>query len=111
MPYTAKEAIQPVGNFWCDVFVNKRPNHVLQRVKFTVIPGNAESLLGVETAKKLGVVKIIANIDSLEDYEAKYPRVFAETLGKAHDMIKLTIRDDIEPVSYTHLTLPTILLV
>jgi len=107
LPYTAKEPIQPVGRVWCDLQLHNN-TAVLEDVAFTVIPNKGESLLGNETGKQLGVIRIINRV-GLDDYEARYPRLFSEVLGKSKNEIKLTIRDDIAPVAQPFRRVPLLL--
>jgi hypothetical protein len=108
LPYTATTAIQPLGHFWCDITLTNRPV-TLNNVKFTVIPQRVDSLLGIDTAKKLGVVQIVANVSTMSDYETRYPRLFSDRLGKSNVEIKLTIREDIEPVAQPLRRVPVLL--
>lgn len=98
IPYMSESPIKPIGQFWTDIETMESGKH-LENVKFTVIPGKADSLLGIDTAKELGIVKFIANVLTIDDYEKQFPRLFSNKLGKSDVEIKLTIRHDIMPVA------------
>ena len=94
--YSSDTPIKVMGQFWADV-QGGSSQKTLKDVRFIVISENAESLLGIDTATALGVVKFANAV--LADYESKFPNLFSFRIGKADKQISLSIRDDVEPIA------------
>ena len=101
--YTSETPMEIVGQFWAEVkAVNT--GEVMKNVRFVVIAENAEPLLGIQTATQLGIVKFVNQIGT--EYEAKFPNLFSGGVGKAKNVIKLTIKDDVEPIAQPYRRIP-----
>lgn len=64
--YSSSEPLLVKGIFWCEVGIGKRST----TAEFTVICGRGEPLLGKDTAVKLGVLRIGANVAAVSDLKS-----------------------------------------
>lgn len=97
-PYASTKSLPVVGTFLCKTTVGKQSTNA----EFVVIDGLGESLLGCDTAMKLGVLKMglnVAAISSEPTWQQKYPQVFSGVGKLKNRQIKLHIDDDITPVA------------
>ena len=69
--------LEKIQNFF--IGLGERIRHI------TVIAGIAPAILGYNTCNMLGIIKIINNISSSEDYKKQYPNVFCPHIGKLKD--------------------------
>ncbi len=74
--YSSNQPLTVKGAFLCEVIISNRT----EQAEFIVIRGKGEPLLGRETAIKLGVLKIGADISAMielkQALQQKYPEVF-----------------------------------
>ena len=97
--YSSNQPLPVKGAFKCEVTVG----NASEQVEFTVIQGHGESLLGRDTATKLGVLRIGTDIATVQDLKqsmrSQYPDVF-QGVGKLNTkQISLYINPDIQPVA------------
>lgn len=97
--YSSSEPLVVKGEFTCDISIGNKT----EQAEFIVIKGNGEPLLGRETATRLGVLRIGANISAVTDLkhtlQQQYPEVF-KGVGKLKTrQVKLHINPDVRPVA------------
>lgn len=97
--YSSSEPLPVKGIFWCEVGIGRRST----TAEFTVIHGRGEPLLGKDTAVKLGVLRIGANVAVVNDVKSmiqqKYPKLFCG-VGKLNTkQISLHIDSTVTPVA------------
>ena len=106
--YASQRPLIVIGEFWADVSFQSNDD-VVSDVKFLVVEGKAEALLGNVLCKMLGIVKICVNqVD--QDYSTglrdKYPSLFSDTLGKVEQEIQLSIDESVKPVAQPYRRVP-----
>ncbi len=97
--YSSSEPLPVKLIFWCEVGIGKRST----TAEFTVICGHGEPLLGKDTAVKLEVLRIGANVAALSDLKSmiqqQYPKLF-NGVGKLNTkQISLHIDITVTPVA------------
>ncbi|XP_028413782.1 uncharacterized protein K02A2.6-like [Dendronephthya gigantea] len=101
--YASQEPLKIIGTFNCKVSVGHRTSDA----EICVISGKGESLLGKDTAMKLGVLKMGMDIASVrskpqnveEIIQTKYPEVF-KAVGKLKGRtVQLHINSEVKPVA------------
>ena len=99
--YGSKEPLKLAGSFKAKVSFN---NKVIDKVDFLVLKGEGKPILGTDTLKKLGILKIEPEINNLvrDDSTAKivdrYKSLFKK-IGKLKDFqLKIPIDSSIEPL-------------
>ena len=108
--YGQKDPIEVIGTFVSEIVCKISGNSCVD--EFTVVKGPARSLLGKNTAEKLGALRVGPDVCSLTvegshaDIREKYREVFTG-IGKLKDFqLKLHIKDDITPVAQPVRILP-----
>lgn len=98
-PYSSSEPLAVKGAFSCDISIGEKTEHT----EFIVIKGNGEPLLGRETAVRLGVLRIGANISAVTDLkhtlQQQYPEVFRGVGKLKTKQVKLHIDPEVRPVA------------
>ena len=108
--YSSKAPLEVIGQFWADI--QKENGEGCKNVQFIVIDGVAESLLGIESAVELGLINFSNNavvhsgVASYMDLDSKYPKLFSGKIGKAENIIKLSIDDTVPPVAQPFRRIP-----
>ena len=108
--YGQKDRIEVIGTFVSEIVCEISGNSCVD--EFTVVKGPGRSLLGKNTAEKLGVLRVGPDVCSLTvegsdaDIREKYREVFTG-VGKLKDFqLKLHIKDDVTPVAQPVRRLP-----
>ena len=108
--YGQKDPIEVIGTFVSEIVCEISCNSCVD--EFTVVKGPGRSLLGKNTAEKLGVLRVGPDVCSLTvegsdaDIREKYREVFTG-VGKLKDFqLKLHVRDDVTPVAQPVRRLP-----
>lgn len=97
--YSSNQPLTVKGAFKCEVNISNKT----EQAEFIVIRGKGEPLLGRETAIKLGVLKIGADISAVMEIkqalQQKYPEVFSG-VGKLNtNQVNLHIDQSVKPVA------------
>lgn len=97
--YSSTQPLPVKGAFKCEVTIG----NASEQAEFIVIQGHGESLLGRETATKLGVLRIGTDIAAVQDLKqsmrSQYPDVF-QGVGKLNTkQVSLYVNPDAQPVA------------
>ena len=97
--YCSSEPLTVKGAFICEVSIGKKTEHA----EFIVVRGKSEPLLGRETAMRLGVLRIGADIASVREtkqtLQQKYPEVFSGVGKLKTRHVSLHINPEVKPVA------------
>ena len=105
--YASQRPLTVVGEFWTDITF--QDHETVSSMKFIVVEGNAEALLGNVVCKRLGIVKICVNQvrpSSVDALKRKYHSLFSDKLGKVEQEIQLSIDESVKPVAQPYRRVP-----
>lgn len=104
--YGAKEPLPLMGKFTTTVTCSTQNGVKLQETEIFVLDGEGPPLLGRETARNLGILKLDGvNAVNTPIFE-KYPECF-DGIGKLKDFqLKLHVNDDFQPVAQSMYRIP-----
>ena len=107
-PYGSTKPLPIAGAFTCST----ETEHKKTVAKFYVMKGDSCTLLGYNTAKELGLIKVVNSVSSpssstvADELLETYPELF-QGIGKLRDFqVKLHINKDIQPTCQPHRRVP-----